>query len=294
MNQDIHNNISNIPYKGPLNIEELHKCEIEFPYCSAIQFKLLQEYQNSDQESLLHQFEKASVFFPDIMKLNWQLHLNKKTTVLKIQNTEISSSEVELVNILPTNPKHINHSDNTELPASVIKSTSSPAIESTAKVKNINTNNRVNLNNTNDHFIPSKTDEPVDVQDKYPALQDEIVFEPLYSKDYFASQGIKLSDEAATNDKLGKQMKSFTQWLKSMKKINTEKLNEPDEIVDKRIQMIAESSNITGEVITESMADVLLYQGKHGKAIEMYEKLSLMNPSKSTYFASLIQALKKD
>ena len=47
----------------------------------------------------------------------------------------------------------------------------------------------------------------------------ELVFEPLYTTDYFASQGIKLSEQALATDKLGKQMKSFTEWLKSMKKL---------------------------------------------------------------------------
>ena len=119
-----------------------------------------------------------------------------------------------------------------------------------------------------------------------------IAFEPLHTTDYFASQGIKLTDEPITNDKLGTQMKSFTEWLKSMKKIHQEKLAEGDEQTDKTIQQIAESSNAEAEVITEAMADVLVKQNKTDKAIEVYEKLSLINPSKSAYFASKIDRLK--
>jgi hypothetical protein len=40
------------------------------------------------------------------------------------------------------------------------------------------------------------------------------------------------------------------------------------------------------------MAEVLMKQGKREKAIEMFEKLSLMNPSKSAYFAAKIESLK--
>jgi hypothetical protein len=36
----------------------------------------------------------------------------------------------------------------------------------------------------------------------------------------------------------------------------------------------------------------LIKQNKQEKAIEMYEKLSLMNPSKSAYFAAKIESLK--
>jgi DNA-binding SARP family transcriptional activator len=55
---------------------------------------------------------------------------------------------------------------------------------------------------------------------------------------------------------------------------------------------LAEKSNIETEVITEAMAEVYLQQGKISKANEVYEKLSLQNPAKSTYFAGKIENLK--
>ena len=121
--------------------------------------------------------------------------------------------------------------------------------------------------------------------------ENQIAFEPLHTVDYFASQGIKITDEPITNDKLGSQMKSFTEWLKSMKKINKENL-QGDEQTDKKIQHIAEVSNTGAEVVTEAMADVLIKQDKTEKAIEVYHKLSLLNPAKSAYFAGKINSLK--
>lgn len=124
--------------------------------------------------------------------------------------------------------------------------------------------------------------------------EDVIAFEPLHTTDYFASQGIKLTDEPVSNDKLGSQVKSFTEWLKSMKKIHTETLPAADEQTDKNIQQIAEHSNTAAEVVTEAMADVLVKQDKRDKAIEVYEKLSLIYPSKSAYFAAKIKSLSAD
>jgi len=121
--------------------------------------------------------------------------------------------------------------------------------------------------------------------------ETEIEYEPLHTTDYFASQGIKLTDEPVSTDKLGTQMKSFTEWLKSMKKIHKEKMAEGDEQTDKNIQQIAESSNTETEVITEAMAEVLTRQHKTAKAIEVYEKLSLIYPAKSAYFAAKIKSL---
>ena len=120
----------------------------------------------------------------------------------------------------------------------------------------------------------------------------EISFEPLHTVDYFASQGIKITEEPETNDKLGNQMKSFTAWLKSMKKLHPSKLGEEDKVTDRLIQNAAEESNINTEILTEAMAEVLIKQDKREKAIEMYNKLSLINPSKSAYFATRIESIK--
>ena len=123
--------------------------------------------------------------------------------------------------------------------------------------------------------------------------EDTITFEPLHTSDYFASVGIKITEEIKPEDKLGKQLKSFTDWLKTMKKIHPDQLPKQSEQSDIIIQQMAEKSNSEGEILTEAMADVLLQQGKAGKAIEVYQKLSLLNPSKSAYFAAKIDQISR-
>jgi hypothetical protein len=142
--------------------------------------------------------------------------------------------------------------------------------------------------NTDDPLLNMSQKEPDNEEG-----EQSVEFEPLHTIDYFASQGIIIKEEALMNDKLGKQMKSFTDWLKSMKKLHPGRLPEQNEVVEKIIQSSAELSNEDAGVLTEAMAEVLLKQGKSQKAIEMFEKLSLMNPSKSTYFAAKIESLKK-
>jgi hypothetical protein len=44
--------------------------------------------------------------------------------------------------------------------------------------------------------------------------------------------------------------------------------------------------------VTETMAEVLEKQGQLDKAIQLYIKLSFINPEKSAYFAAKIQQLK--
>jgi hypothetical protein len=139
------------------------------------------------------------------------------------------------------------------------------------------------------------TDEPVLVAEPLPVVEEEapLVFEPLFASDYFASQGIKLTEEAMGQDKLGKQLRSFTGWLKTMKKIQATDGQSATAPLDLTVQQLAEKSNQEAEIITESMAEALIAQGKTKKAAEVYEKLSLLDPAKIAYFAAKIDTLKE-
>jgi hypothetical protein len=120
----------------------------------------------------------------------------------------------------------------------------------------------------------------------------EIPLEPLYAVDYFASQGIRIREEDQ-QDQLGKKLKSFTEWLKSMKKVHPEKSTvQIDEKTEAAIKSDAEQSNDKSEVLTETMAEVFIKQGLIQKALEVYQKLSLLDPDKSATFAAKISELK--
>jgi hypothetical protein len=126
-----------------------------------------------------------------------------------------------------------------------------------------------------------------------PTKADSIVFAPYHMVDYFASQGIKLVLEDQPADQFGKQLKSFTDWLKVMKRIPAKPLNEnTDEKEVDRIRHFAAHSIEERDILTESMAEVLAKQGMIENAIALYHKLSLIYPPKSAYFASRIEQLK--
>jgi DNA-binding SARP family transcriptional activator len=76
-----------------------------------------------------------------------------------------------------------------------------------------------------------------------------------------------------------------------MKKVYPARQPEEAGLVDIAIQSQAEKSNTEDEILTETMAEVLAQQGKISKAIEVYQKLSLLNPSKSAYFAAKIESI---
>jgi hypothetical protein len=123
-------------------------------------------------------------------------------------------------------------------------------------------------------------------------VEPDLVFEPYHTIDYFASQGIKLTLEENPSDQLGKQLKSFTDWLKMMRRLpQKEREMVPDRVAEQTVQTIAAHSVVGREVVTETMAEVLAKQGMPERARAMYEKLSLLNPDKRAYFATKIEQL---
>ena len=119
-------------------------------------------------------------------------------------------------------------------------------------------------------------------------------FDPYYTIDYFASQGIKAPTEVQPGDRLGRQLKSFTEWLKTMKRLPQTQPEPPSEADEQNIRRFAAGSLEGKEIVTEAMAEVLQKQGRNAEAIAIYEKLSLSDPSKSAYFAAKIDNLKEN
>lgn len=120
----------------------------------------------------------------------------------------------------------------------------------------------------------------------------DLIFEPMHSIDYFASQGIELKEEASS-EALVKPLRSFTGWIRSMKQIQPAKQKQLlDEQSEQIIRSKAESSNETEVVLTEAMALVYEKQGLVKKALDILEKLSLLDPAKKDIFAAKIQELK--
>jgi hypothetical protein len=157
------------------------------------------------------------------------------------------------------------------------------------------------LNNKEPENIPQAIVEPTSqAEEKKQPVQSSddspIAFQSYHTIDYFASQGIRLQQADLGKDKLGQQLKSFTEWLRSMKKLPTSASGLPVGYEDKNrhhhVMQSAAHSIEAKEILTEAMAQVWAKQGNHEKAISIYEKLSLQNPAKSGYFASKIDQLK--
>ncbi|NDF97719.1 MAG: hypothetical protein EB101_02080 [Chitinophagia bacterium] len=138
----------------------------------------------------------------------------------------------------------------------------------------------------------AEQDEQPAISARTPTAEKELLFEPYYTVDYFASQGIQYKPDENTADKFGQQLKSFTDWLKVMKRLPLAEIGKSvDPKEERKVEQMAGHSLAAEEVVTEAMAAVWIKQGNLAKAKEVYQKLSLLEPSKNAYFASKISEL---
>ena len=260
--------------------ERLLKIASDHPYFALPWFYLLRNSGSNDIGEIEEHRRKAALFFSNTNWLEWQLHL---ATNHAFDKTEHALDVTDTGDIRTDEAFHKPETEKVE----VISLENEPEFSANPVPSQEEDNNSVEEN------LHENVRESIQVVE--PETKNEstaIEFEPLHTVDYFASQGIKITDEPVSTDKIGKQLKSFTEWIKSMKKIHGLQPVTQDPQTDMKIQGIAEFSNVEADVVTEAMADVLVKQDKIEKAIELYEKLSLNNPSKSAYFAAKIESLK--
>lgn len=157
----------------------------------------------------------------------------------------------------------------------------------------------------------------------HPKREDQLI-QPIFTEDYFLHQGFQISDrigEAPTDlrdvtDKSLMVVMTFTEWLNYFKakkerakqeeeeqralktmwqkeKLAAALEEENDEIPENVFEMAVNSIAHEEGLASESLAEILVKQGKYEKAIEMYRKLSLRTPQKKAYFAGRIEQISK-
>lgn len=254
----------------------------QYPYFSTAQLLLLQKAE-TNKEAYAAQLQRTALHFSNPLQLRHWLHPEHFETEMpatELFQKPIPEKESTEEN---ENPEDRNIAEAAEDPdtTTIESSTERPVIAAS------------------DQSTPTQpetqtTETPEPEKAVTPEEAPAITFEPYHTVDYFASQGIKLSQQEATSDTLGKQLKSFTEWLKTMKRLpETVVLQPADSAVEKKVEHLAAHSLDTSDVVTESMAEVWLKQGATEKAVDVYNKLSLRNPSKSAYFAAKISAIKQ-
>jgi hypothetical protein len=316
------------PSLEEVQVEELEQLVKEHPYFSTGHFLLAQKLQRHGNGQGQEQAQKAALYFNDPLLLQWQLKqfstsapvapvetpgtIEPVETAQPIQHIRQQEPEEEEQLLTWDQPVEEETPREAQEPASeepaAIVEYQEPHHEETAEVSPLEPEEQLAVetigpveeaipaNDTQSFHEPAEP--PASSVPSEPVIQQEeaakpLGFDPYYTIDYFASQGIKAPVEVQPGDKLGKQLKSFTEWLKTMKRLPQAQAEAiTDENEQQHIRQVAADSLEQKEVVTETMAEVLAKQGRNTEAIAIYEKLSLLDPSKSAYFAAKIENLK--
>jgi|1048.fasta_scaffold01225_3 hypothetical protein len=262
-------------------LDELRTLTEKYPYSSIVQFlytcKLKSIYHIEFPEAVT----KTAIFFNDPYWLNFQL-----------------SEDTEMGNIKKSGYEYNLRERNEESKPHL---SGNPELESTWQDEDgyeyaeENKDRDTQESGENQHNIETLNFPQFREAETIPNQNfDQIIpIEPYHTVDYFASQGIKLS-QSFEKDDFGTKVKSFTDWLRTMKKLQPDapdirsteslfpQLNKQD------VQQPAH------EIITEAMAEVYLKQGLKEKAIEVYNKLSLQNPTNKHIFAAKLSLIKEN
>lgn len=302
----------------------------DYPYAIIGQFLLAEKMRHENQESFHDQALRTSLYFNNPAWLYWQLQEHQEANLegLKAAITMVDEPPVEETKVVAEKEPGtgeitaIENKPAEEGPAFKAQSSISledpaaghiaavgktqsveqqiapqPEAENTSGAQpDMESPSAVALAEAFTASPAASTDAAAAPSTPVQPVINEIGFDPYHTIDYFASQGIKLKLEELAKDKLGQQLKSFTEWLRSMKRIGPAGINgasaQLDETAQQVIQNIADTSIEGKDIVTEAMAEVWVKQGNYRKAIAIYEKLSLQNPVKSPYFADRIQQLK--
>lgn len=262
-------------------VETLHQITKDYPFFAVGQYLLAKKLLEIDDPGYSAQLQKTLVYFYNPLWLQYQLSQQESTAEI----TESSQKDQQQIR---------------EMQAAEPADTSSDAFHDMVEEVVIHQETEYSGADAIPDALQkaledSSTEQVIEQQEEKQTIQREepFTFQAFYTVDYFASQGIKLSQDNLQQDKLGKQLKSFTEWLKTMRRLpETSVVEILDKINDGEIAQIAAHSLEEKEVLTEAMAEVLIKQGQFAKAKELYNKLSLLNPHKSTYFAAKIEDLK--
>ena len=276
--------------------EEVDAVAKKYPYATLLQLLNFQRKGDNtiaDKKKLLLHFDNP-------------LHLSVVTSKYSIQNEEVESKEELVVEVLKeekaavvSEPKVEEQQEPEEVEEKIISE--HPKEGPKAQIEDVEEK----------ETVVSTSGEKADVLELISELPEE---SPIKRAEESVEEKVKEENAAAQDPGDLMVMMSFTDWLTHFKTVSEneaeekkgkdairsawqkEKLAEamddeedvvPDDIFEKAMKSVSFGDGL----VTEPLAELYVQQGKTEKAIELYRKLSLLNPEKRSYFASRIKDL---
>ncbi len=292
------------------NLESCDLAELEtlsqtHPYSSALQLLYAQKLQASGNADYHKQLQKTLLYYNNPLFIKYLIETKEGSLITRVDEVpviaehpapsdeqDIIEEEVQTATVIETKPEAFAPAATIQIPEEApALATQQASLADGAQATDDEGPEPVEDLEEDDIALPPL---PVFKFEPIDPAKAELSFTPYHTVDYFAAQGIKLGEELNTGDRFGTQLKSFTSWLKQMKRLPGATAKGNISITEeKSIEQMAEQSLQGENADTEAMAQVWAQQGNAKKAIEIYKKLSLQIPAKSAYFAAKIDHLKK-
>ncbi|TKK68905.1 hypothetical protein FC093_09420 [Ilyomonas limi] len=289
-------------------VDEWRAITLQYPYFSLAQLLLTKKIRQQQPGQFDAQLQHCAVFFQNIKWLQGQLYCKEDKLMIAdetdklaitVKANSIDIADIAIVRKNKSEEELLENANLITLPAEDVLNDFALQMNDVKDEPELPPLDEEELENIDENAANAAAKIADVLQQQVEAfkapVQEEtdvpISTEPYHTIDYFASQGIKVDTQVL--DAFTKKVHTFTDWLKQMKRISnypTDLGSDPD--MENYVQSIADNSNQPEAVDTEAMAEVLVKQGKLDKAIEVYEKLSLLNPAKTAYFAAKINQLK--
>ncbi|MBV6485130.1 MAG: hypothetical protein KFKLKKLM_01683 [Flavobacteriales bacterium] len=271
----------------------------EFPYCQSGQILLALQLHNSNHLLFEQQLKKSAIYSSDRKRL-YEL-LNQSTQQKEQKNEPVAVAEKLVAEEKP-----------------ITQVEEQPKVETVEPIAEINTKEKetkipdLELEYLNQVIASAYTYELEDLEKLEvgsPKLEVSIEHDSLLEE---SGREVMDLNEEPVNDNTEL---TFTDWLKKVQKggLTTVAEEKPDkqhkfDLIDKFIQedpkikpkktefyspinMARLSVVDDSELVSETLALIQVEQGNYQEAIKTYQKLSLKNPEKRTYFANQIKIL---
>ncbi|MFM2337434.1 MAG: hypothetical protein RL115_627 [Bacteroidota bacterium] len=281
------------------SLQEVQSFADSNPHFGAAQLLLTKKLKTEKPEEYHQQLQKTFLYFHNPLWVEQLMNDTGSATIIANpaagRQEEVTISQATPPAMEAAAPATLNPNDEQGMPNNALQTDlqaveTMPTTQAAAEVE-------ANLSSTQETVSPIKLPtnlSNVAIGATLDAANTPLTFEPYHTVDYFAALGIKLKQDEKPVDKFGHQVKSFTDWLKVLRQTPIAAINQhSNPLSEKKVAQMAQHSLTEKEVITEAMAEVWAKQGHPQKAIDLYHKLSLQEPDKSVYFASLIDDLKK-
>lgn len=299
---NFHTLVKNFTALTPEELSTLKQLSAQYPYSQVIQILIARSTRDQGAADQQHHLHQAAIYATDRTVVKWAMTAARRDRTLE---PEVASEPAPAIEVKAPNTVKI---------APIVAEP--PVTAPIAKTKSASALDTVTLEG--DALIADLSKELSRLQqlkhnfdDAYAALHKPGAQIKTPAKSPAAAvKDIPAKDPAPSVESSGQEAPLIEEIKATRKKLKvpSPKVAEQGEIIDNFIKvaptlpkakatqpstdLAEESVNYSDNIISETLVEILLKQGKKAKAIEMLKKLIWKFPQKKAYFAAQIDALK--